>query len=410
MRILWNMRSAVGNHGAEKMLSKVPIVDSWLTLRDAAQALRCAQRKGIAAEFSKKLSLFLGQRHVFLVNSGKAACYLILKVLSTLSDAREVVLPAFTASSLVVAIRKAGLVPILCDISLDDYGFDKDALLKTVSERTLAVLCVHLFGIPASGIKELKNKLPRNVFLVEDCAQAMGSTYAEAQVGSFSDASFYSFSRGKNCSLYSGGCIATREDLLAAKIEREMAYLDSTHGAGDFLKMLAIIAATQPLVYGMGYPLLARGKNVPPPEDFTVKKMGALQAAIGVGFFNKINALFAKRSAHAAYYMDGMRGVPSVRVPNLEAQAKAVFNRFPLLFNDGQRREVFARALWRAGMETSKMYEAPLHRIFPLGYPHDAFPRACFAAGHLLTLPVHPHVRGGDLEKAMEIVNSVPSS
>jgi len=81
-----------------------------------------------------------------------------------MSPHSEVILPAYTAGSLVVAVGKAGLKPVLCDISLDNYNAAAPDMLRLVGADTLAVVCVHMFGIPVDGIEKLRQGMPAGVF------------------------------------------------------------------------------------------------------------------------------------------------------------------------------------------------------------------------------------------------------
>ena len=132
------------------------------------------------------------------------------------------ILPAYTAGSLIVAVKKAGLIPVLCDISLDDFNADRSSVRAAIADNTLAVVMVHMFGIPVGYIEDLKAAMPNHVFLIEDCCQAMGSRIKDKPVGFFGDIGFFSFNRGKNLSANNGGCIITRNSSLEEPLRNAM--------------------------------------------------------------------------------------------------------------------------------------------------------------------------------------------
>ena len=185
------------------MYRKIAIIGHPIGLLDLFFAVfnRKAKRS-----LCKKIKNIFRARHVFLTNSGMASFYIILSVLKKLHRGREVILPSYTASSLIVAVRRAGLKPVLCDISLDDFNADLSDLAGRINKDTLCVVSVHMFGIPWSGIKGLNKKRGRqNIFVVEDCAQAFGAKIDGSPVGLFGDIGFFSFNRGKNLPAYEGG-------------------------------------------------------------------------------------------------------------------------------------------------------------------------------------------------------------
>src|SRR3989338_5639502 len=130
------------------MIRKLPIIGHPLTLR----TVWYGALHGLDAEckdlFRQCLALYSGAPYVFLLNSGIASFYSILEALKKVSSRKEVLLPCYTAPSLVVAIQKAGLKPVLCDIRLTDFNADGDEVLKKINQNTLCILGVHMFGIP----------------------------------------------------------------------------------------------------------------------------------------------------------------------------------------------------------------------------------------------------------------------
>ena len=389
------------------MIRIYPIVDSPITLGDYAFALNKVFQSSAQKEFILSLLALTQSSFVYPTSSGNAAFYIILKAFSKRSMRNEVVLPAYTAGSLVVAVKKAGLTPVLCDISLKDFNLDKEHLLKVVSGNTLAVNCVHMFGIPMHGIVELSRSLPEGVYLIEDCAQSMGAKIQEDLAGSFGDISFYSFNRGKNMPLCGGGCISTNSESLAREVEKEFKHLDKEAGFIIAVKALAFMLAVNPYFYGSFFDLLARFKDTAPPEDFTVKKISDFQADLCLSLARKRCELFRKRSENGMFLFRGLKCVSGIILPEIHANVHPVFNRLPVIFEDVNRRDVAKAALWKAGFEASVMYGLSLHHMFDLGYRLEDFPNANYLAGHLLTLPVYPSLRQRDLDRMVEVIKKI---
>jgi len=393
------------------MIKKIPVIGSQATLGDIVRAIACAGNASRArAEFESAASGYAGSRHVYPLNSGIAAFCLILKVLSRLSRRTEVLLPAYTASSLVVAVRKVGLKPVLYDISLKDFNGDTDSLTLAVSGRTLAAVCVHMFGIGMAGIAGLKEKLPQDVALVEDCVQAMGSDIGGIPVGNFGDTAFFSFNRGKNLPMCGGGFISTNDDRMAAGIMEEMVSLGEESLARKFsapLKTMAFSIAATPFIYGSAFRLISRFKEMAPPKDFSIKKMNSFHAALGLTLLKKSAGFFSERYQNGMALMGALKNVDGLILPDIPEHNRCAFSRLPLLFKEPAKRGLAVRKLWEAGVETSPMYFKPLHRIFDLGYAEDEFPNAVYCADRLLTLPTHSFVSGSAIARIVKVIKEV---
>ena len=393
------------------MISKVPMVSCAL---DAGEILggiwrmfdaRC--REG----FRRELSTHCAARHIYLFNSGISSFYIILLALKRLSPTkREVVLPAYTAGSLVVAVRKAGLTPLLCDISPDDYGITVEEAEKAISPRTLAVVGIHMFGLVMKDAQLLRARLPREVFVVEDCAQAMGSETAGRQVGNFGDVSFFSFNRGKNLPLFGGGAIATDNEAIRRAVEEAMRDVRGAGWASRLIMPAAITAfalASSRFIYGAAFSCIARFKETRPPKDFSVRGMGDLEAGWALLLMRRRAYLFGRRHENGIFLLDGLKGAAGIELPQIREGTRPVFNRLPVVFKEIAARDRAQEILWQSGIETSRMYGAPLYRMFAMAGKDEDFPSAAYAAERLLTLPVHPALTRSDLTTMIDILGNV---
>jgi dTDP-4-amino-4,6-dideoxygalactose transaminase len=389
------------------MIKKLPIICPKISARDIILSLKLACKKSVSADFTAVLADYFGAQNVYLTNSGIAAFYLILQALKKISNKKEVVLPAYTAGSLVIAIRRAGLVPVLCDISLEDFNLDSESLYRVVSPNTLAVVAVYMFGVAIEEIIKIKENLPKDIFLLEDCCQAMGALILDKPVGSFGDTSFFSFKRGKNFPVFGGGCIASYNP----DITKELEYLFSRlkqpgvfSGLARFIQALEYQIGTNPYVYGLCFPLISRFKETVPPSDFPVKKINYFEAGLGVTLMKNADALFLSRYRNGITLLEGLRDLSGIVVPKISLKTRPVFNRIPILCEDVAVLERIQRKLWRKGVDSSRMYLKPLHHKFDLGYNDKNFPNAVYLAEHLLTLPVYPSLKEKDLERIIDTI------
>ena len=323
------------------MIRKLPIIGASAAGGDIIYAASRAFDVGASDEFASAMSAYARLRRVYLTDSGIAAFYLILRALSDLSPGTEVVLPAYTAGSLVVAVRKAGLKPVLCDISLDDFNLDEDLLSGAISSRTLAVAGVHMFGINMKSIENLKQKIPAGVFFIEDCAQSMGSATSGINSGSFGDVSFFSFNRGKNLPVYGGGCITTNNENIADSIALQVERLDGGNIFSvlrQLLKISAFSVAVNPLIYGLFFSLISRFKETAPQADFTAGRMSPFSAALGCMLMQKKEEKFSARHRNGMVLIEGLKGTKGLTLPKIPENTRYVFNRLPVIFKDAETR------------------------------------------------------------------------
>jgi len=390
------------------MIRKFPIIRPAVTLRDIGQAI-FVNWDTSADKFVEYITSQTNKKFVYLSDSGLAAFYLALVALKSSSERREVVIPAYTAGSLVVAVKKAGLKPVLVDISLEDFNLDCRLLAGAISHNTLAVVAVHMFGIPIHDSAALKTMIPPEVCFIEDCCQAQGGRVNDLAVGSFGQISFFSFNRGKNFSVLGGGAIATDNEALAGEIGKTLRHspeyrVFQEFGLGE--KMCFSVMGTNPYIYNWVNSLAAGFKENAPPDDFTVKRLSGLGTALGTVLMRKSADFFSARNRNGEYLFNRLKYLPGLRLAEIKPDIYPVYNRFPVLFETEENLEKKQNKLWRAGFESSRMYLSPLHKMFRLGYLPQDFPQANYFAQHLLTLPVYPALGEKELSRMIKILQS----
>lgn len=384
------------------MIAKMPIIASAAGAADIILA-SAGDSRAAREGFIRGLQASSRSRSVFLVDSGITAFVVALKALRRLSQRDEVILPAYTAGSLVVAVRVAGLKPVLCDISLDTFGCDPAQLAPLISGRTLAVAAVHMFGV-GIDVQAIRELCP-GVFIIEDCAQAMGSRIAGRFAGESGDIGFFSFNRGKNLPLSSGGCVVTNRQDCAEAAAPELAALEKGGPAiVSAARAFAFLAASRPFVYGAAFPLISRFKETAPPRGLRPRLMDDFTARLGARVIRREEDIFARRFVNGSCLRAGLQGVCGIRVARISSGDRPAYNRFPVLFDDPAALARAEKGVWDAGFESSRMYLRPLHHMFDLGYRPAEFPKAAYAAGHLLTLPSHPACGIRACEKMIAVI------
>jgi perosamine synthetase len=181
----------------------------------------------IVAEFERKWADYCGVDHGVAVSSGTMALELALRCLG-LSPGSEVILPSFTIISCVLAVIRAGLVPVLVDTDAETWCLNAEAVRDAVTDRTAAIMPVHIYGQPADMDELLIIAEHRDLFVVEDAAQAHGAevqrwTGGWSKCGSMGHLGCFSFYTNKIVTTGEGGMIVTNSAPLAENLRYKIA-------------------------------------------------------------------------------------------------------------------------------------------------------------------------------------------
>lgn len=168
-------------------------------------------------KFEEDVAEYIGVKHAIGVNSGSASLNLALEALE-IGPGDEVIVPANTYIATVFAVSHVGATPVFVDHD-EYYNIDPKEVEKAITNKTKAVIAVHLYGQPCKMEELVDLCNAKGLFLVEDAAQAFGAVYKGKKVGSFGIVSCVSFYPGKNLGAYGdGGIILTNNDRIEKKL------------------------------------------------------------------------------------------------------------------------------------------------------------------------------------------------
>ena len=379
------------------MLRKIPIAAPKISFRKILHALIRPSCRD--AEIKKTLNT----ENVFFTNSGTSALYVILMALKQNSQKDEVIIPAYTSASLLFAIKKAGLKPVLCDINTDELSLDGAKAKKLIGEKTLALIATHMFGIVNKSALDLKNDFP-DLPVIEDCAQSMGSMLDGKLTGTFTGISFFSFNRGKNMSAMNGGAIAVSNGTLAQRIETEIDALPKPpkfSGMIIAVKLAALKIMTLPYIYGALDCILKPMKERMPPDDFKATRYTCFQVKLISLMMSDIRPLSEIRYRNAVTIVEKIKHIPYAGTPIIAPNMRPAPGRLPVLC---ENRDELKNELRKSGIEASPMYYMTLNQRFNLGYKNEDFPCANMVAEKLLALPVHYRVTERDIAIMVKLI------
>lgn len=184
---------------------KNEIMDKFEKIYDSGWFIQGSEVK----EFETNFSNYIGCKYCVGVGNGFDAIKLALLALN-IGPGDEVIVPSNTFIATVLAISQVGASPILVDPDMDTYNISYENIKNSITNKTKAIIVVHLYGQSADMDEILEIVKGKNIYLIEDCAQAHGASYKNKKVGSFGDISCFSFYPGKNLgALGDGGAIVT---------------------------------------------------------------------------------------------------------------------------------------------------------------------------------------------------------
>ena len=217
--------------------------------------------------FENEFADFCGTRFCIGVGNGLDALRLILegyKLLGTLKEGDEVLVASNTFIATILAIKQAGLIPVLVEAEVSSYNFDLKELSESITEKTRAIMPVHLYGqiSPMEGISELAKK--HQLLVIEDAAQAHGAIEKTGQfAGNLGDAAGFSFYPTKNLgALGDAGAVTTNNTELASAIKKLRNYGTTSKYVNDELGFNSRLDEIQAAILSIKLPHLQADNNL----------------------------------------------------------------------------------------------------------------------------------------------------
>lgn len=360
--------------------------------------------------FRHALAAYLGVDFCQVASSGRAAFFLLLTALRDLPALQgrgEVILPAYTCPSLAKVVMDAGLAPRLVDIDPHTHHFVAGGLEASVGPSTLAVVCVHPYGLPQPVTEVVTLAHAAGAVVIEDAAQALGARWAGQPVGTYGDFGLFSLGPGKPLSTGGGGIVCTSNRAYAAVLARRWQAIEPPRGvrAGWALARLGLFSLA---FHPAGWWLAARAgaQKVGDSEaswGYTLTGLADTQAAVGLRLLPVLDAINAARRTRAQAWLDRLQGLPHVTLPTVQSAAEAIYLRLPLVVEDADRADALQARLAAAGIGAGRMYRRTIDAFFSdlRGAP---YPGARRVACGLITLPTNHYVTAADIARGADLL------
>ena len=318
-------------------------------------------------EFEQEFAQYNGVAECIACNSGTDALLLALQALG-IGAGDEVIVPSFTFVSTAQVVSRTGAIPLFVDSDLQTFNLDLNQIEAAITERTKAIIPVHLFGQPVDMTRRMTIAQAHNLWVIEDCAQATGAMWAGQKVGSIGHIGCFSFYPTKNLGACGdGGAIVTNDTVLAAQ-----------------LRMLRDHGQRQRYIY----------------EEIGVNsRLDALQAAILQVKLRYLDRWNAQRQAIAERYQQLLSPLPEIILPQEIIGGQSVWNQYTIRIStaDGQenKRDLLKQQLQQQGVGSMIYYPLPLHlqpMYASLGYQPGQLPKVEQLCHEVLSLPMFPEL------------------
>jgi perosamine synthetase len=204
------------------LMIRIPIYRPSLSGNELRYVTECIESTWISskgtyiADFERRFAEYTQARHATAVCNGTVALHLALVALG-IGPGDEVLVPTLTYVAAVNAITYTGAVPVFVDSLASTWQMDPDDVVRKVTPKTRAIMAVHVYGHPCDMASLLRIARERSLFLIEDCAEAIGSRYHGRHVGTFGDIAAFSFYGNKTITTGEGGMVITNDETLHAR-------------------------------------------------------------------------------------------------------------------------------------------------------------------------------------------------
>lgn len=310
--------------------------------------------------FEEELAKYVGCKHAIACANGTDAITLSLMALG-IKPGDEVITVSHSFFATSEAIALVGAKPVFVDINESDFNIDLSGIEKLITNKTKAIIPVHLYGQPCEIDKLVELAKKHNLYVIEDCAQAIGAKYKGQTVGTFGDIGTLSFFPTKNLGAYGdGGAILTNSDEVADRFKQLRVHGSSKRYVHDFI-----------------------GLN---------SRLDEIQAAILRVELKYLDEWNQKRLKAAEYYNQLFKDLGSVIVPLISSDRKHIFHQYTIRVKN---RDLLCEKLKERNIESIIYYPIPIHKQKAFDYlnvSNSPLPVTNKICNEILSLPIYPEI------------------
>lgn len=351
---------------------KIPVYQPSLNGNEKKYVNECLDSTWISSkgkfvnQFESSFAEYVGVKHAATVSNGTVAIHLALLALG-ISEGDEVIVPTLTYIASVNAIAYTGATPVFVDSLPDTWQIDPADVERKITSKTKAVMAVHLYGHPCDMDSLVEICKKHNIFLIEDCAEAIGTMYKGKHVGTFGDISTFSFFGNKTITTGEGGMVVTNDETLHDR---------SVHFKGQGL---AKHRQYWHDVIGYNY------------------RMTNICAAIGLAQLENIEQVLNEKKRVADTYRSLLTNTHVVFHDQVGENVYHSYWMCSILTNDAKERNALREHLENQGIETRPLFY-PVHTMPMYSSQYQRHPVAENIGWRGLNLPSYPGLQQEEIE------------
>jgi perosamine synthetase len=372
-------------------------------------------------EFERQFARYHGVQHAISASYGRMAFHYILRSLDLPLNS-EIIFPALTFWVVPEMARVLGFRPKFVDIDPGTFNLDPAKFEAAITPTTRAVVPTHLYGQPCDMDPIMEAARAHGLFVIEDCAHALGALYKGKKVGTFGDASFFSFQMLKPLNTYGGGMAITNDARIAQRI-RELAGAEKWPVSKVLFKKILFGNLQRKLIGPFGFTFtmflafyiasffgdydLSRylWESIRPldplPDSYRNRYTNA-QAIIGLEMLKNIDALNALNRAHAGKLTAGLAGIDAIQPPVTPADTESVYYQYCIRAADP---DALKHRAIRSGVDVEIMH-VDICNVLDIFEPFKTKCPAAEGTEHTLQLPVYASLTERDLDRIIDVIRT----
>lgn len=322
-------------------------------------------------EFETMIKNYVGCDYCVTLNSGTSALHATY-LAHGISKNNEVIVPSFSFISTANSVLFVDAKPVFADIEDENFGLDPKLLSKKINKKTKAVVPMDYGGLPCKIFDIQKITKDNKLILIEDAAEALGSTVKGKKVGSIADSTIFSFCGNKVLTTGEGGAIVTNSKSICEKIK-----LIRSHGRAD--KVAYFNNPSESQYVGLGYNW----------------RMSSITATLGVAQLLKLDKIIQMRQDNAKYISSRISKHKQLKLPFTSSEYENIFQMYTLKLENKKLRDALHKFLISKKI-FSKVYFSPIHLTSfykeKFGTKKGDLPTTEKISDRVLTVPIYPNM------------------
>jgi dTDP-4-amino-4,6-dideoxygalactose transaminase len=374
------------------------------------------------AEFERQFANYHYMEHAAVASYGRMAFYYLLQALN-LPHGSEIIFPALTFWAVPEMARLAGCKPVFVDVDPLTFNIDPHQIKAAITAQTRAIVPTHLYGRPCNMTAIMEIADAQDLIVIEDCAQAAGARHRGRLVGTFGDASFFSFQMLKGINTYGGGMVLTNNSLLNTRVRAQTAAEPLPSPADVALRFVggfvSRIGISPKWFTFWGFPIQACASIFgnfdlskfiweqirplhPLPRSYR-QQYANVQALVGMRALAQLDEFNSQSRAHAHAYAQGLVDCQSLRTPDADLSDESVYYQYCVYVSEADKA---SRRAIRKGVDFETTHvdvcsRLPLFREFAADCPGAEL------TAEALQLPVYSRLRDADVERVLLVTREV---